>query len=175
METLFSPSVWLTALIIFVLRVANMSLDTLRVMVVVRGQKLLSWVLGFLQTVIFIIVLNSVLQDLNNILNVVAYAAGFATGNVLGMWIEERLAIGHLDLRIISSKHGPEVADRLREEGYAVTEVEGRGRDGAVAVLRVSVKRKNSKQVHEIVQKVDPEAFITAEDLRPVRRGFWRA
>jgi uncharacterized protein YebE (UPF0316 family) len=174
-EVLLSPQAWLGAGLIFLLRVSDMTLDTLRVLVVMRGRKAIVWVLGFFQAAIFVLAISSVLKDLNNIVNVFGYAAGFATGNVIGMWIEERLAIGHTHLRIVSSRRGSAIADRLREDGYAVTEVAGRGKDGMVTVLNCSVLRKNVDRVRKIINSVDPEAFITAEDVRPVRRGFWRA
>jgi uncharacterized protein YebE (UPF0316 family) len=175
MELLLTPEAWLTALTIFLLRVSDMTLDTLRVLVVMRGRKAIAWVLGFFQASIFILAISSVLSNVNNILNVIGYAAGFATGNVVGMLIEERLAIGHTHLSIISSRRGAAIADRLREDGYAVTELAGRGKDGTVTLLNCSVLRKNVDQVRKIINEVDDEAFITAEDVRPVRRGFWRA
>jgi uncharacterized protein YebE (UPF0316 family) len=175
MEVLLSPQAWLGAGLIFLLRVSDMTLDTLRVLVVMRGRKAIAWILGFFQAAIFVLAISSVLKDLNNIANVFGYAAGFATGNVIGMWIEERLAIGHTHLRIVSSRRGSAIADRLREDGYAVTEVAGRGKDGMVTVLNCSVLRKNVDRVRKIINDVDAEAFITAEDVRPVRRGFWRA
>jgi uncharacterized protein YebE (UPF0316 family) len=91
------------------------------------------------------------------------------------MVIEERLAIGHTDIRIISSRRGAAIAERLRAEGYAVTEIPARGKDGTVTMLAVSVKRRNIDRVRTMVNDVDAEAFITAEDIRPVRHGFWRA
>ena len=161
--------------LIFILRVANMSLDTVRVMMVMRGRRLAAWILGFIQTVIYVGVLTTVIQDLTNVLNLVAYAGGFATGNVVGMWVEERLAIGHINLRIISPKLGNAIVKRLRDNGYAVTEIPARGKDGAVTLLNASLYRRQVGVVMAIVQDVDAEAFMTAEDVRPVRRGFWRA
>ena len=173
MNAIFSSDVWLGALLVFVMRVANMSLDTVRVMMVVRGRKSVAWLMGFTQTIIFIFVLTTVLNDFDNWLTIIAYAGGFATGNVVGMWIEDRLALGHTHLRIISMAHGVDIAEKVREEGHAVTEIVGRGRDGVVSLLNVSVRRKNVDKVCEIVQGVDEDAFITAEALRPIRRGYW--
>jgi uncharacterized protein YebE (UPF0316 family) len=175
MEILLSPQAWLGAGLIFLLRVSDMTLDTLRVLVVMRGRKAIAWVLGFFQAAIFVLAISSVLKDVNNIVYVFGYAAGFATGNVIGMLIEERLAIGHTHLRIVSSRRGSAIADQLREAGYAVTEVAGRGKDGMVTVLNCSVLRKNVDRVRKLINSVDADAFITAEDVRPVRRGFWRA
>lgn len=175
METFVSPQAWLGAGLIFLLRVSDMSLDTLRVLFVMRGKKAPAWVLGFFQATIFVLAISSVLKSLDNPLNIVAYAAGFATGNVIGMLIEEKLAIGHIQLSIVSSRLGVAVAERMREAGYAITEIPARGKDGMVTLLYCSVLRKNVDKVHKIVNQVDPTAFVTAEDVRPVRRGFWRA
>ena len=175
MEFSLTPDAWLVAGTIFLLRVCDMTLDTLRVLMVMRGRKGFAWVLGFFQASIFILAISSVLTNLDNPLNVIGYAAGFATGNVVGMLIEERLAIGHINFTIVSSRRGTAIADHLRQQGYAVTEIPARGRDGMVSLLSCSVLRKQADLVRGLVNEIDPEAFITAEDVRPVRRGFWRA
>lgn len=163
------------ALIIFALRVSDMSLDTLRMFFVMRGRKALAWGVGFCQALIFVMAITRVLGNLDNLLSIVSYAAGFATGNVVGMLIEERLAIGHIHLRIISSRRGSAIATRLREEGYAVTEIPARGKDGMVTLLNCSLLRRNVTKVDRIIQDVDEEAFVTSEEVHPVWRGFWRA
>jgi uncharacterized protein YebE (UPF0316 family) len=175
MENLLTVDVWLSAGLIFALRVLDMTLDTLRVLVVMRGKKGIAWVLGFLQALIFVLAISSVLSGLDNPLNILGYAAGFATGNVVGILIEGRLAIGHVHLSIVSPRWGNAITDKLRSEGYAVTEVPARGRDGTVSLLSCSVLRKHVNAIHKVVNEIDPAAFITAEDVRPVRRGFWRA
>jgi len=175
MELILTPQALLGAGLIFLLRVADMSLDTLRVLVVMRGKKAAAWILGFFQSAIFVVAISNVLNNLDNPLNMVGYAAGFATGNVVGMYIEEKMAIGHIHVRIVSTSLGTAIANMLREQGYAITEIPARGKDGMVSVLNCSVLRKNVTKVHRLVNQIDPEAFITAEDVRPVRRGFWRA
>ena len=175
MDLLLSPQALMGAGLIFLLRVSDMTLDTLRVLVVMRGKKSIAWVLGFFQASIFVLAISSVLSNLDNPLNVIGYAAGFATGNVVGMLIEERLAIGHAHLNIVSSRYGSAIAEQLREQGYAVTEIPARGKDGSVLLLNASVMRKHVDKVRKLVDQIDPEAFITAEDVRPIRRGFWRA
>jgi uncharacterized protein YebE (UPF0316 family) len=175
MEILSSPQAWLSAGLIFGLRVTDMTLDTLRVLFVMRGRKLYAWILGFFQALVFVIAITNVLRDLSNPLNILGYAAGFATGVVVGMAIEQRLAIGHVHLRVISPTRGTGIAEKLRDEGYAVTEVPARGKDGMVTMLNCSVLRKDTAKVRSMVNFVDPDAFITSEDIRPIRRGFWRA
>ena len=166
---------WAFALTLFSLRVVDMSIGTLRIMVSLRGNKWLSWILGFIQSIIFVLAITSVLNNLDNLLNVVAYAAGYATGGVVGMWLEEKLAIGYTHIQITSSRRGAVLAEQLRAEGFAVTEISARGKDGMVSMLSCNVRRKRASLVEEIVQKVDENAFITSEDVRPIRRGFWRA
>jgi uncharacterized protein YebE (UPF0316 family) len=175
MELLFSPQAWLGAVLIFFLRVCDMSLDTLRLLFVMRGKKQVAWILGFIQSAIFILAIGKVLTQITNPLNIIGYAAGFATGNVVGMIIEERIAIGHILVNIISPKRGSAIVSHLRQNGYAVTELSGRGKDGMVSMINCSVLRKKVDAVHSLVNEIDPEAFITAEDVRPIRRGFWRA
>lgn len=174
-ETLLSPSAWLGALGIFALRVCDMSFDTLRMLFVVRGRKGIAWGLGFAQSVIFVIAITTVLSHLDNPLNVIGYAAGFATGNVIGMLIEEWLAIGHVKISIVSSRLGASLAGGLREAGFAVTEIPARGKDGMVSMLSVSVLRRDVPRVQTLVHEMDEQAFVIAEDVRPLRRGFWRA
>ena len=106
MEFTLTPEALLSAGLIFTLRVTDMTLDTLRVLFVMRGRKPIAWILGFFQAAVFVIAITFVLRDLTNVLNIIGYAAGFATGVVVGMVIEERLAIGHIHMRIISSRRG---------------------------------------------------------------------
>ncbi len=169
------PHAWLFALLIFFLRVCDMSMDTLRVLFVVRGKKLFVWILGFMQSVIFVMAISSVLTGDRNYLNILGYATGFATGNIVGMLIENKLAIGHVLVTIISSTRGSSIAERLRASGYAVTEIAGRGKNGTVFELHASVFRRDVDSIETIVLEADPSAFVTAEDVRPVRRGFWRS
>jgi uncharacterized protein YebE (UPF0316 family) len=175
MPDLSTLSPWLSALLIFSLRVIDMALDTLRFLLVVRGRKALAWVCGFLQSAIFVVAITTVLSNLKNVWNIVGYAGGFATGVVVGMLIEERLAIGHGHMRIISSTRGSAIAEALRAKGYAATEMAGRGKDGMVTVINASVLRKDIDRVHTLVAECDPNAFVTVQDVRPVRHGFWRA
>ena len=140
---------------------------------VMRGKKLLVWVLGFFQAGIFVVAITSVLVNMDNVLNIIGYAAGFATGNVVGMFVEGKLAVGFTDLRIISPHWGAAIVEKLRAEGYAVTEIPARGKDGMVTLLNVSVMRRDLKKVQHIVSEVDEKAFISAEELAPIQRGFW--
>jgi uncharacterized protein YebE (UPF0316 family) len=161
--------------VIFAMRVSDMSLDTLRVLFVIRGRKPLAWLLGFFESLLWVIAITSVLSNLDNLWNIIAYAGGFATGNVVGMTIEERLAIGHSNLQIISSQWGSAIAETIRQKGYAATELPARGKDGTVSLISCSILRRDIDAVRKEVNGIDPGAFITVEDIRPLHRGFWRS
>jgi uncharacterized protein YebE (UPF0316 family) len=173
-DFLLSPEAWLGALLIFALRVLNNTLDTVRLLMVMRGKKLFSWILGFLVSVIYVLVFASVFSNLDNPLYIASYAAGFATGNVIGMWIEERMALGYLRLDVISPGHGAELAEKLRADGFAVTEVSARGKDGMVSMLTIAVLRKRVELAERIIRQVDENAFVTIAEMRTVHHGFWR-
>ena len=164
-----------SALLVFLLRMVDVTLYTLRIKMVVRGRKPQAWLFGFAQSLVYVTALRLVLSDLGDWGKVIGYATGFATGMVVGMWIEERLAIGYTHLRVISPRRGAELVERLRSRGYGVTEVSAQGRDGMVSLINLSVLRKQAQQAVKIVEEVDPQAFVTAEAVRSVRRGFWGA
>jgi len=174
MENFLDPELWIGAGIIFVLRVINMSLDTLRIRMMNRGQKPLAFIFGVVETLIYLYTLSAVIQNLDNWVNIAAYSLGFGVGSIVGMALEERMAIGYVDLRVISPNRGALIAETLREQGFAVTEFSGRGRDGTVSMLSVSVKRKHARKARALVEELDDSAFITAEDMTPLRRGYWR-
>ena len=173
MENLLDPEIWLGAGIIFGLRVINMTLDTLRIRMMARGQKPLAFIFGVIETLIYLYTLSAVIQNLDNWINIAAYSVGFGVGSIVGMAIDERMAVGYVHLRVISPSRGALIAETLRDQGFAVTEFSGRGRDGTVSMLSVSVKRKNARKARALVEDLDDTAFITAEDLTPVRRGYW--
>jgi uncharacterized protein YebE (UPF0316 family) len=175
MDILLSPTAWLGALGIFLARLVNIAIDTVRFMFTLRGKQGIAWILGFIESVIFVVVIGSVLTNLENPLNIIGYSAGFATGNVLGMAIEKRLAIGFTHFSIISRDHSTEIADALRKEGYGVTEIPARGRESNFMLVDCRVRRKQANEVEALALSVDPEAFITAEDVTPRRSGFWRS
>lgn len=175
MLDLLSINPILLPFVIFGMRVVDMSLDTLRVLFVIRGNRPLAWILGFFESALWVIAITSVLSNLDNVWNVVGYATGFATGVVVGMILEAQLAIGHGHIRIISSRRGTAIAEALRKAGYAATEISGRGKDGTVSVITSSVRRRDVQRLRREVHATDPEAFVTVEDVRPLHRGFWRA
>jgi len=131
--------------------------------------------LGFINSAIWVLTFAFVLSDINNIVNVIVYAVGFATGNVIGMMIENKLAIGFAEVLVISPSWGAAILDNLRENNYAVTEILGRGKDGTVSVLTSSIRRNQIHDFEKLVRAIDAYAFITTEDVVAVQRRFLRA
>ncbi len=173
MENLLDAELWLGAGLIFGLRVINMTLDTLRIRMMARGQKPLAFIFGVVETLIYLYTLSTVIQNLDNWVNIAAYSLGFGVGSIVGLALDERMAVGYVHLRVISPNRGALISETLRDEGFAVTEFSGRGRDGTVSMLSVSVKRKHARKARALVEQLDEKAFITSEDLTPLRRGYW--
>lgn len=164
----------LAGVLVFVLRVTDMSLDTLRLLFVMRGRKLLAAAIGATQAGVFIIAVAGVLTRPLNVFTVAGYALGFGTGILLGMTVEERLAIGYMMFRVYSPAHGKNVADALRKDGHAVTEFFAQGREGEMTVVTCAVMRKHADTVRKIILEVDRDAFITMDEVRPLQRGYFR-
>ena len=160
--------------LVFSLRVVDISLYTLRLMMMTDGHKRLAWIFAFLQATVYINALRIVFSDLGNWPKVIGYALGFATGLVVGMLIEERLAIGYRYLTIMSPTRGDQIAERLRADGFGVTEVSGSGMQGTVDIITTSVQRRATDEVVAMVAAIDDSAFIVAEKIKPVKDVSFR-
>lgn len=161
--------------IIFFLRIFDVSLSTLRILLSIRNQRVMVPIIGFFEVLIWIFAVGSAIRNLESIWHVLGYAGGFATGNIVGLWIEGKLAIGLATLRIISRAGGVELAEALRERGYGVTEFFGQGREGRVEIVYTAVARREIPRVLDEVARWDPDAFITVEEPREVRRGWMQS
>lgn len=159
-------------LLIFALRIVDVSLSTLRILLVVRGKRLAGPLIGFGEVVLWIVVVGAVIRNLGSPWHVVGYAAGFATGTAVGMWIEGRLALGLASLEIICRDGGGLVAAELRSLGYGVTELEGKGREGTVTLLFTVVRRRHVPTVVRTVEVADPDAFVAVQEDIVLRRGW---
>ena len=158
-------SSWLP-LLIFVARVVDVSLGTLRIICVIRGYRRLSVLLAFFEIIIWVYAITSVVSHLDRFVNVVAYAGGFAAGNWLGMWIEQRLALGLQAVTLFSRGGAQAVAEGLRFADMVVTTLTGSGRDGPVTMCLAVVPRKQVPTVVKIARGIDPDVLITVADVR---------
>ena len=162
------------ALIIFVIRVVGMTASTVRVLFMMRGKKLLTSIAGFIEVLLYIFAIGYVVNDLSNIWNILAYSLGFVGGTLVGMWIDDYTATGYVNVRIISRYNAQAIVEKIHESGYGATSGWGHGRGGTVGMILAIVLRKEAPAVIAIAEEIDPEVFITVEDARSVRRGFWR-
>jgi len=167
---------WPTILLgfgIFFARIADVSMGTLRTISIVQGRTTLSFFLGLIEVSLWLAVVSAVLQRIMaEPVLAVFFALGFSTGNVVGIKLEQRLAMGHIVLRVISRRRGQQMATRLRDEGFAVTTFHGRGRSGAVTELFLVCRRKDLKKVMPLVNAVDPDSFYTTEQTGSVSKVF---
>ncbi|MFH1723702.1 MAG: DUF5698 domain-containing protein [Elusimicrobiota bacterium] len=159
-------------LIIFALRICDVSIATIRMLLMMRSAKMIVPILAFFEILIWIFAIGSAIKNLNSPWHILGYAGGFATGTVVGMWIEEKLAYGYATARFISKKSGAELGAILRERGFGVTELSGRGREGEVAVFVSVVRRKELEDLVAAAQQADPDIFVTVEETRSIARGW---
>ena len=162
-------------LFIFFARVIDMSLDVIRVLMLMRDRRVLAAFIGFLEVSVFIMALNQVLAGgLNDPGKIVAYAAGFATGNYVGSLIESWLAIGYLSVQVFPRGENVEITiDLLRAEGFGVTRVSGEGRDGPRTILFVAIKRKDMKRAVQLLDSIEPGTFYNVSDAKCIRGGVF--
>ncbi len=161
------------ALLIFALRIVDVSCDTLRVLFAMRGKRGIAAVLGFFQALVWIFAVGTAIRYLNSWMHIVGYAGGYAMGTFVGITIERMVAYGLATVRIVSAHGGVEIAESLRERGYGVTEMAGYGRDGGVEIVNCVVHRSHIDDVMSIVDRYDPRAFVTAEEPRILRGGYF--
>jgi len=147
-----------------------MTLDTLRIIFMTKGFRRLAPIIGFFEILIWIIAITRIMQNLNNWLCYVAYAGGFATGNFVGMLLDEKLAIGHELIRVFTRVDATTLATALRTGGYGVTTVKAGGMQGDVGILYIVANRKNQKHVMQIIQQHNPQAFVTVQTIHYVNR-----
>ena len=157
---------FLNALLIFALRIADVSIGTVRIVTLVRGQRRLAGVLSFCESFIWLLAAAQVLTNLDSVLKMVAYAGGYAAGTMLGATVERWIAMGDALVRIVLSNDSPPMAEALRRRGLYATVVNAEGRDGEVRVVFSVVPRKRVREVLRLVQEVNPQAFVTFEEVR---------
>lgn len=162
------------ALLIFALRVTDVSMGTVRTVMIVRGQRVWAALIGFVEVTIWVLAIGQVLNNLDSLINIIFYGGGFATGTLLGMWIGDRLALGHAGLNIVSTIRGSEIADHLRRSGFGATLLHARGQAGPVAIINVTAPQKDVTEIIRLVNEIDATAFVTVEEARSVVRGYQR-
>jgi uncharacterized protein YebE (UPF0316 family) len=165
---------WVTLpLIIFFSRVCDVSLGTLRHVFISKGFRKIVPLLGFVEVLIWIIVVAQVMKNLNNIACYLAWAGGFATGTYVGLFIEERLALGLQVIRIITNQNCDDLIEALKTDNHGITVVDAQGAVGPVKMIFTIIKRKNVKTVVKLIREYNPTAFYSIEEIKNTSQGVF--
>lgn len=161
-------------ILIFLARISDQTIGTIRLIFLGKGYKHLAPFLGFFEVIIWLITVGQIMQHLDNVLCYIAYGGGFAMGNFIGMTIEERLSIGNVMIRIIPKNNSQELVKKLRENNYGVTAVQAEGSQGRVDIIFTIIKRKDIDHAASIINELHPNAFYTIEDIKSIKEGIFR-
>ena len=161
-------------LLIFLARVSDQTIGTLRLIFIAKGFRKFAPLIGFFESLIWLLAIREILNHLDNYLCFVAYAGGFATGNYVGMLIEEKISIGSVIVRIIPRKDASELLSCLSDNNYGFTVVDAEGSKGKVKIIFCVIKRKDISHFVELIKSFNPNAFYLIEDVRTVNEGIFR-
>lgn len=160
-----------TGLIVFLARILDVSIGTLRTIFTVQGMAVAAFFLAVLEVLIWISVAGTVINQIHDRpVLALFYAFGYATGNVVGILVERKLAFGLIIIKVITSKIGTGLVDALRKKGQPVTVFRGEGMNGPVSELYMACKRKHLKWILPLVTNLDPDAFYIIEQARDMRK-----
>lgn len=167
------PTVWMY-LLIFTLKFVEVTISTLRIVIVTKGEREKGAIIAFFEVMLWVFVVTLVLDDLmSDPLKIVIYGAAFASGNYVGSMLEEKLALGTINITaIVSAQEGRIIAKGMRDQGYALTVTPGEGRDGARHILNLHIPRKKITQTINALKELSPGVVITINDIRPIYGGY---
>jgi len=160
-------------LLIFLARICDVSISTVRLILLYRGRRVLAPLLGFFEVLIWLVAVTQIMSHLNNPFVYIAFAAGFAMGNYVGIILEEKLAVGLEVIRIITKNDALELVNSLTAEGYGTTCMDAQGSTGRVQMIFTIVPRRHHKKVIRIIKKFNPRAFYTVEDIKSASEGIF--
>ncbi len=164
---------WLLPFIIFFGRIVDVSLGTLRILFVSKGAKYIAPIIGFFEVLIWIVVISEIFSRANNVIAYLSYAAGYATGNYIGILIEQKIAYGFILYRIYTKKDGKELVMLLNAKDMGATQIHASGSLGDIDIIETVVERKMTTNVEKTLNNFDPGLFYVTEDIRSRRSGIF--
>lgn len=173
MFELFQTYPWLLPVVIFFGRICDVTLGTLRIIFVSKGEKKKAPFVGFFEVFIWVVVISQVFANANSLISYLAYAGGYAAGNFVGIMVENKIAFGFLMLRVYTKKNGRELAQALNKAGFGSTLIKGEGVISEVDIVETVISRKAQKKAIAVINKVDPDAFYLIEDIRAKQKGIF--
>ena len=162
-------------LVIFFARLTDVSMGTVRQILIIRGRRGVASISAFFEIIIWILAISRVITELDRIYYMIAFASGFASGNYLGSYIEEKIALGYMFAYIVPKKRTNDLAHELRKSGFGVTVIHGTGLKGPEPIYNVLFRRRDTHRLLDIIKKHDKNAFFTLMDVRAERGGYVRA
>lgn len=164
---------WLMVLAIFIINVAYVTCLTMRTILTLKGYRYVAAIVSFLEVLVYVVGLGMVMSSLDQIQNVFAYAFGFSIGIIVGMKIEEKLALGYTVVNVTSSEYELDLPRQLRDLGYGVTHNTAYGRDGKRLILQILTPRRFEFKLIDTIKQIDEKTFIVAYEPRQIHGGFW--
>lgn len=160
-------------MLIFLARICDVSLGTLRVIFIAKGFRHIAPVIGFFEVIIWLLAIGQVMQNVGNVASYIAYGGGFAAGTYIGMAVEERLSLGNVVVRVITGRDPAGLAESLRALNYGVTTMSADGANGPVSVILTISRREDLPGVIRVIQEFQPNAFFTVEEIKSVKEGVF--
>ncbi len=164
---------WLMVIIIFSINIVYVTFFTIRMIMTLKGYRYLAALVSMVEVVIYIVGLGLVLDNLDQIQNLVAYAIGYGSGVIVGSKIEEKMALGYITVNVITSEKSQELPKALRAKGYGVTDWSANGMDGDRQSMQILTPRKMELKLYATIKEIDPKAFIIAYEPKTIHGGFW--
>lgn len=161
-------------LLIFFARIMDVSIGTLRLIFVSKGYKFYAPLLGFFEVIVWLLAIGQIMQHLDNFLCYIAYGLGFATGNYLGIILEEKMSLGTVLIRVVPKVDTTNLINQLRENSFGASLVDIEGMTGKLKMIFMIVKRKDLKEAMGIIQEHNPQSFVTIEDVKTAKEGYFR-
>lgn len=165
-------TVLLGGLLIFALRIVDVSIGTVKLLYVVRGMRGMASALAFLEAIVWLTAAGLVFSQLDNLWNGVCFAAGFAAGTMCGMTMERWIGSGYMLLRVVTRDKDQDLLEALKDQGFGLTMVQGRGAQGSVTMVMAVIRRRRRAEALALIQRIDPNAFITADPVNPASGGY---
>lgn len=164
---------WLLPVVIFFGRICDVSLGTLRIIFVSKGEKNIAPVIGFVEVFIWVVIIAQVLSRANDLWSYLAYAAGYAAGTYIGLHIEAKIGFGFIKYRVFTLGNGLDLIEALNKRGYGSTLVHGEGSTAEIDIIEAVISRKDTKTVENLINEFDPKAFLVLEDVRAKQMGIF--
>ncbi|MDR1097645.1 MAG: DUF2179 domain-containing protein [Tannerella sp.] len=173
MFEIFDTHQWLLPVVIFFGRVCDVTLGTLRIIFVSKGERKKAPIVGFFEVFIWVVIISQIFSHANSLVAYLAYAGGYAAGNFIGIMVENKIAFGYVLFRVYTKNDGHQLSHLLNKNGFGSTYIKGEGAISEVDIIETVINRKSQKKVVEIIDEFDPRAFYLIEDIRSKQKGIF--